>query len=501
MRIRRTTLGLLLVLATATAADAQLFGRPRPRTSPPQSAPSNVNSRHERMKIEAQEAYQRGQHEHTVDLTSSVLRENPNDDVALYLRASARVELGKQKKDTSLVRSGIADARTAISLKTTANALYYLPYLYGMSTLTELEDRHEHATVATEVAEQVLGRPGLSRDESANILYQRGVAHVAIKQIDKAAEDFERAIRANSQHLGAYVALADAYSRDGKADRAAATFDRAVRAFPNSHVVYNNRGLYRRTQRDFAGAISDFSRALQLKSDFTVGYTNRGFARLEQGDARGAELDFAASLRLDPSQNGNYSMRGTARLAQGKVDLALQDFREFVSLEPKNPLAYADLGFAQFFAANYAAARSSFEKASSLSPSLRYLQPWQYWSMQMSGASKEELAQFLKTRELDPRPGEWIDSLVGYLAGDVTEEQLMKALVPNNPQLRIDQTCEAHFFIGQKEAHAGRTKEAAEHFEKALATSSRHLSAFRGAQYALKKFSAGSGGASVSLRD
>src|SRR3712207_9310084 len=64
----------------------------------------------------------------------------------------------------------------------------------------------------------------------------------------------------------------------------------------------------------------------------------------------------------------------------------------------------------------------------------------------------------------------------------VPEEQLMKALVANNPKLRTDQLCEAHFFIGQKEAHAGRTKEAAEHFEKALATSSRHLSAFRGAQ-------------------
>src|SRR5690242_4295523 len=67
-------------------------------------AASNVNARHERAKTEAQEAYQKGDFDHALELIASVLNENPRDDVALYLRSSVRVEKGRREQNPKLIR-------------------------------------------------------------------------------------------------------------------------------------------------------------------------------------------------------------------------------------------------------------------------------------------------------------------------------------------------------------------------------------------------------------
>ncbi len=48
----------------------------------------------------------------------------------------------------------MGDAREAIRLGGVNNSIYYLPYLYGMTNLTLVEGRKEHAEmVLSEVAE------------------------------------------------------------------------------------------------------------------------------------------------------------------------------------------------------------------------------------------------------------------------------------------------------------------------------------------------------------
>ena len=67
-------------------------------------------------------AYQAGDLPKTIELMDSVLRENPRDSIAYYLRGSARVDLGAHTMDTKFVRDGVADAREAIRFDTS-----YLP--------------------------------------------------------------------------------------------------------------------------------------------------------------------------------------------------------------------------------------------------------------------------------------------------------------------------------------------------------------------------------------
>src|SRR5580704_16413052 len=130
--------------ALSATADAQLL--PLFRRS--QQMDRDTNPEHEKKKTQAQSAYQSGDFPKTIELMDGVLKENPRDSIAYYLRGSARVDLGARTSDSKLIREGVSDAREAIRYDAQRSSLYYLPYLFGMKSLASLENRKEHAETA-----------------------------------------------------------------------------------------------------------------------------------------------------------------------------------------------------------------------------------------------------------------------------------------------------------------------------------------------------------------
>lgn len=478
-------------------AQAQLF-RPstRPPTNPnsPQYPPgaggtNAIASPSDPLQAETEAAYQRGDFAKALQLAESMMARNPNNDIAVYLRGSARVELGIQQGDLELIRSGIEDSRTALKIGGTDKINYYLPYLYGMTSLANLENKKEHAEVVVKFADSILARPGLKPEERANLQYQKGGAQVYLKNTEQAISAYLAAIQSSPQHLGAHVALAGAYATANKLSEAEAAFSNTTRVFPNNPLVFNNRGMYYQQQHRPKEAIADFTRALQIEPKFYVAYTNRGFTNLNDGENPTAAIaDFNESLRLNPQQPGIYSLRGAAKLQQGKLAEALVDYNEALKLDPENPIAMADIGFTKFFGKDYPGALSSFNNAVLEDPDLRYLNPWRYLSMAFAGQEGAAAATFSDslTREVEKR--DWMDQLVLFLAGKISEQDLFNAAERNDLNLRNLQFCEAYYFIGQQRLRAGNTAGANQFFEQALATKARNLSAYRGAAFMLGKF-------------
>ncbi|HID24619.1 MAG TPA: tetratricopeptide repeat protein, partial [Planctomycetaceae bacterium] len=250
----------LFVAATACAGMFLLIG-----TSPtlgqlpfPLLNPSGRLDSMEQARRNAEAAYRRGEYARAVELADSVLQVDPTDHVALYLRASARVELGRTRNDAQLLRDGIADAREAIRLTQARTANYYLPYIYGMVSLAAVEKHQPHAEVALQVADQVLQNAQLTKEERANLLYQRAGVYGYLRRLKDAVRDYEEAIRLQPSHLGAYLALAEAHASAGEMEKAEQAFDRAAQAFPNSPLVFNNRGMFRQRRGKADQAIADF---------------------------------------------------------------------------------------------------------------------------------------------------------------------------------------------------------------------------------------------------
>ncbi len=175
---------LMAVLVVASTAEAQLRLRRPPTLPPPTPGKPSAAAEEESAEMDAEhkavdEAAARGEYPKVVELASILLAKDPKDYFALHLRATAKIELARQARDVKGVREGIADAREALGIAGKKAVWLFVPYMYGMTNLAELERRPEHADVAIKVVDPVLAQTGVTPVDRANLYYQRGLAHFA----------------------------------------------------------------------------------------------------------------------------------------------------------------------------------------------------------------------------------------------------------------------------------------------------------------------------------
>lgn len=474
--VRRICLNVALVLISAVATAQPL--------TPPLPAPAGIT---DPVKKAAEKAYQEGDYPKCIELTTQAIAKDAKDHLAYYLRASSKVELGQVQRDAKQVREGIEDSREALKAIGKMEVNYYLPYLYGMTTLAQLEDKPEHAKTAIDFADTLLKKT-MPAEQKANIYYQRAVANIVRRQPADAVKDYQAAIEASPQHLGARVGLADSYVQANRPEEALAAYTGAVQTFPDNPLVYNNRGMFLQQRGKTKEAYADFTKAIELDSTFAVAITNRGFTSLNSGNPAAAESDFTAAIKLAEDQPLPHSLRGTARLAQGKLEGALEDYVKVQQLDPQNPTANADIGFAKLFGKDYAGSYTAFDAAIKADAKLRYLNPWRIWSGLL--ANRTDAGKLVAESTAKPaEQRDWVDQLVLFLNGELTEQQLVAAAgKAQEANLKNAQTCEAYFFIAELKKAKGDDPGATAAYQQALKTKAINLSAYRGALFALGQF-------------
>lgn len=485
----RIVVALLVSLGLVAGAGAQDEDKkPIPATTLPAAQPRDPNllPQHEQSRQDSDQAYRRSDHKKVIELTTAILAQNPKDHVALYLRASSRIEQGIAARDAALVRSGITDAREAIAVKQRDNMNYYLPYLYGMTNLAGLEDNPAHAKVSVDFATRLLEQPALKGEERSNTLYQRALAHLVVRDNQRAIADYQEAVRLTPNHLGALVGLADTLAASGQFVPAMNAYNAAVKAHPNLPLVYNNRGMFEQANGKYDEAIADFTKALELDPKFVVALTNRGFVLMNLDRYEEAEIDFSESLRIDAAQPMVLSLRASSKLMRGDFDAAIKDYHEVLKWDTKNPVGHAELGFALFFAGKWAEALTAFETASQLNPKMRFLLPWRYLTMLYLNRKQQADEIFATDLAIPPAKREWSDAILVYLADKQSEPDLRKAINLADAAAAEAQNCEAEYFIGQRKLLAGQTAAAKAHFAAALKSKAKQLSAYRGAMFATR---------------
>ncbi|MFN0198232.1 MAG: tetratricopeptide repeat protein [Planctomycetaceae bacterium] len=448
-----------------------------------------LNPTHERIKIEAEQAYSTGDFARSIQLTTGVLTQNPKDHVALYLRSSARAELGTNRNDAKLIRDAIADARESIRVSNGTIINYYLPYLYGMVNLASIESDNKHAESALEIAAQVLARTNLKPDDRANVLYQRGTINNFLKRNDAAVVDFAESVKLVSTNLGSLVGLAEAYAAVGKNAEALDIFDKTVATYPSNAVVYNNRGMFLQKQGRVQDAIIDFTRAIELDPNHISAFTNRGYALIQEGDPEAAINDLNQSLKMDAEQAWVHTLRGDALMAQGKFQEAIADYKFVSDNDPKDSIAIANMGFARFLSDDKPGALAAFAKAFELDSTARHLNTWQYWTMVVTGQQDVARQRFSDSLKRAVVQRDWVDNLIIHLMGAMSEQDLIKVAEAAPANEKDAKICEAHFFIGLKKLQSSDPSSAVDNFRLAMESKGKHMWAYRGAEFYMKKFS------------
>ena len=443
---------------------------------------------HEAARKQANEAFKSGDYVSVIKVTTSIIEKNAKDNTALYMRGSARIEVGISRMDGQLIRQGITDAREALTAATKPEFNYYLPYLYGMTNLTLIEGQKSHSEIAIKISTELLDKSTMTDEQKANVLYQRGLAQNAAKVPVEAVKDFRAAIGANAKHLAAYMALADTYAEAKQVQSAIQAYSEAIRAFPNDPLIHNNQGMFYQKIGRPNDALRSYTAALKITPNYHIAMTNRGFTWLEGGRPAEAEKDFTASLKMEPRQPAVYSMRGTSLLVQGKWQDAVKDYRMVSQLNSKDPIAHADAGFAHFFGKDYEGALVEFNNVVKLDSRARFINPWRTWTLVKLGRKNETAGIAATSRQKAAKERDWIDHVVLFHVGDITGDDLVNFIDRTDKKIQNAQLCEARFFIAEHLASGGNAKDASVSYQKAMLTGAKQLSAFRGASYALKKF-------------
>ncbi|MCA8988097.1 MAG: tetratricopeptide repeat protein [Planctomycetaceae bacterium] len=484
-------LGIKSVLKTSGifSAFAALLLAPAVYAQGVSAQPVSLTQEQSQALEKAQAAYDSRQYDQAIEMANSVLSTNPKQDQALFLRASGRVELGIQTANAAMIRDGVADARSAIEASQSKHPNYFLPYLYGMTNLSLIEERPEHAETSIGVATQILEKLEMSPAHRASILYQRGLAELQVdEEITRAVTDFKAAINLEPKHMPALTALADAYAMSGMEQEAIGAFNQMVTAFPEHPIAYNNRGMFYKELDKKDLALADFQKAIQLEPKFFVAHINTGYIQMELGQAANAQRSFTNALALQPENPSVYALRANALLRQGNSDGAIADYNKAIELSPNNPMAHADLGFAYFFLKNYDAAFKQFDAAININGRLRFLDPWIYGSMVLSGRAQDGNNRFAGTVAKPETERDWIDMVTLYLMGKIDEQMLLSKVNPEDDEVANAQRCEGHFFVGLRKSNLTGRADAVPHFEACLKTGAKHLSAYRAAQFEMQQF-------------
>jgi lipoprotein NlpI len=161
------------------------------------------------------------------------------------------------------------------------------------------------------------------------------------------------------------------------------------------------------------------------------------------------------------------SNRGFALFSAGEGDRAFVDFDQAIELDPHLALAFRTRGGAAFCNRRFAQARKDCAEAARLDPKDCHSLFWLYLANVRDGLiNPTQLEEQAAGRDLAKWPGPASE----FLLGSLTREALLAASNNENPYKEREQSCTAHFAIGQAELLNGHLAEAADSFRNAIAS-------------------------------
>jgi serine/threonine protein kinase/Tfp pilus assembly protein PilF len=182
------------------------------------------------------------------------------------------------------------------------------------------------------------------RPRFASAWYNRGLAHLRLRQNAEAEADFTRALEHKPSLLAALVLRAAAREAQKKYREALADLDEALeRGAPATRVLLV-RSRIKLAVRDRAGSRRDRLQALKQAPTDEEGWVARGVARVAD-DTEGALADFAQAVKLNPRSLAGWQNRAhvlAERLGRTRDAIAALD--AVLRLHPAQAPALAGRG-------------------------------------------------------------------------------------------------------------------------------------------------------------
>lgn len=192
---------------------------------------------------------------------------------------------------------------------------------------------------AVEDLDHAITDGGLAKENLGLAYLRRAIARQAMGDGEKAAADVKQAVALDPRLMDTYRAVSAAMLGRDKNGGAIQSFDQAMALDPKSAASYLDRGVARMGRGQLDGAIADFDEALEIDPYLAAAFRHRGEARFHLGRDREAIEDFNRALELDAHVAPILKARALAAVNLGRFEDAARDFAASVKADGTDPYA------------------------------------------------------------------------------------------------------------------------------------------------------------------
>lgn len=204
-------------------------------------------------------------------------------------------------------------------------------------------------------------------------------------------------------------------------------------------------GEARRKARDFDVALDLFNRAIATSAPPQAPiFGSRALTNLALGRLDETLADRQEQVRLQPGAAGPLVVLASVHSAMGQEQEAAARLEEALALEPENPFALRRRGWLAFFSARQDQAVADLERSLALRSDDAYTALWLHIVSVRSGRSERIEAASGKVN-LDVWPG----AVIRFYRGEIDEKALRRAADQGDAAKRVEQVCEADFYLAQ----------------------------------------------------
>lgn len=255
-----------------------------------------------------------------------LLDETPGNQEAFFFKATALLEKGAAQE---------ADRMANVARGMGANS----------DRFRLLQGRISLALREPEEALRILDSVLKAQPDWGEAYHFRGLAHLQLKQDQKAQADLERSAQLGGQQMDTYLKLGQLYQQAHRYEAAKQAFQNFIQQHPERPNGYLARGkLYQELYR-FDSALADFDRGLSLSEAPLSAYLlARGEVKAELGQFNQALVDYNQVLRQRPNDFTIYCLRGQLYQQMGNATKAELDLKQAVKLAPASPEPWYYLG-------------------------------------------------------------------------------------------------------------------------------------------------------------
>jgi lipoprotein NlpI len=201
-------------------------------------------------------------------------------------------------------------------------------------------------------------------------------------------------------------------------------------------------------------------------------------------------VDYDKAIELNPSNASAYFNRGMAKDDLRDFAGAIVDYDKAIELDPSDAWAYFSRGNAKYVFKNFAGAILDYDKAIEVDPTDPY--PLYYRWVTHTKLEKADKVAFVLSSITDAvakvaQSKRWEWKIGEYIAGTVSEADLLAAAASQDPKTQGQRHCEAFYFMGVKALANGDKTKAAGYFQKSDQTHCVEMVEYRMAQMELEE--------------